>query len=203
MRSRGLYTPPVTPRKPARREGAGPTPRSRGEAGDERRVGDWGEVVTRSPYGNVRLDHLLSRETAPRPPPGGGPRGPGFQVEPGISTGARSKLATGRVCPGPPARIASGQTHASFHSSAVTVRPVFPVFRGESEGAVCDGPFSLPADSPFAPFALLAPPAPLAPARFQQNSQAGRAIARPGGRGRKAVSARSEESPHSTEQGSG
>ena len=24
---------------------------------------DWGEVVTRYPYGNVGMDHLLSRET--------------------------------------------------------------------------------------------------------------------------------------------
>ncbi len=26
-------------------------------------VSDWGEVVTRYPYGNVRMDHLLSKET--------------------------------------------------------------------------------------------------------------------------------------------
>lgn len=26
------------------------------------RTGDWGEVVTRYPYGNVRMDHLLSME---------------------------------------------------------------------------------------------------------------------------------------------
>ena len=26
------------------------------------RIGDWGEVVTRYPYGNVGMDHLLSRE---------------------------------------------------------------------------------------------------------------------------------------------
>lgn len=25
-------------------------------------VSDWGEVVTRYPYGNVRMDHLLSKE---------------------------------------------------------------------------------------------------------------------------------------------
>ena len=26
------------------------------------RTGDWGEVVTRYPYGNVGMDHLLSKE---------------------------------------------------------------------------------------------------------------------------------------------
>ena len=26
-------------------------------------ISDWGEVVTRYPYGNVRMDHLLSKET--------------------------------------------------------------------------------------------------------------------------------------------
>ena len=25
-------------------------------------ISDWGEVVTRYPYGNVRMDHLLSKE---------------------------------------------------------------------------------------------------------------------------------------------
>ena len=28
----------------------------------EGRTGDWGEVVTRYPYGNVGMDHLLSME---------------------------------------------------------------------------------------------------------------------------------------------
>ena len=27
-------------------------------------IGDWGEVVTRYPYGNVRMDHLLSKENS-------------------------------------------------------------------------------------------------------------------------------------------
>ena len=27
-------------------------------------IDDWGEVVTRYPYGNVGMDHLLSREKA-------------------------------------------------------------------------------------------------------------------------------------------
>ena len=26
-------------------------------------ISDWGEVVTRYPYGNVRMDHLLSKES--------------------------------------------------------------------------------------------------------------------------------------------
>ena len=32
------------------------------EAAVEGRVNDWGEVVTRYPYGNVGMDHLLSKE---------------------------------------------------------------------------------------------------------------------------------------------
>ena len=36
------------------------------EASAEGVVDDWGEVVTRYPYGNVRLDHLLSRSTMMR-----------------------------------------------------------------------------------------------------------------------------------------
>src|SRR5688500_20345179 len=35
---------------------------NRKEAAVEGGVGDWDEVVTRSPYRKVRLDHLLSRE---------------------------------------------------------------------------------------------------------------------------------------------
>ena len=32
------------------------------EGGVEGRTGDWGEVVTRYPYENVGMDHLLSME---------------------------------------------------------------------------------------------------------------------------------------------
>ena len=32
------------------------------EGVDEGRTSDWGEVVTRYPYGNVGMDHLLSME---------------------------------------------------------------------------------------------------------------------------------------------
>ena len=45
MRSRALYTPPVTPPESFAPEAAGPTPR--GEGGVEGVVGKGGEVVTR------------------------------------------------------------------------------------------------------------------------------------------------------------
>ena len=61
MRSRALYTPPVTPRKSATPE-AGDLTRQL-ERAVEGGVGDWGEVVTRYPYRKVRMDHLLSKET--------------------------------------------------------------------------------------------------------------------------------------------
>ena len=32
------------------------------EGGAKGRIGDWGEVVTRYPYENVGMDHLLSKE---------------------------------------------------------------------------------------------------------------------------------------------
>ena len=32
------------------------------EGAAQGRTGDWGEVVTRYPYGNVGMDHLLSME---------------------------------------------------------------------------------------------------------------------------------------------
>ena len=32
------------------------------EGANEGRIGDWSEVVTRYPYGNVGMDHLLSME---------------------------------------------------------------------------------------------------------------------------------------------
>ena len=59
MRSRVLYTPPVTPWKLVIPEVAELTLK---EAGAEGRINDWGEVVTREPYRKVRLDHLLSKE---------------------------------------------------------------------------------------------------------------------------------------------
>ena len=34
------------------------------EGAGEGRIGDWSEVVTRYPYGNVGMDHLLSMEKA-------------------------------------------------------------------------------------------------------------------------------------------
>ena len=61
MRSRALYTPPVTPRKSATPEASELTLNK--EAAVEGGVGDWGEVVTRYPYRKVRMDHLLSKET--------------------------------------------------------------------------------------------------------------------------------------------
>ena len=59
MRSRALYTPPVTPPESSAPEVAGPTVKGGGAEGVE---GEGGEVVTREPYRKVRLDHLLSRE---------------------------------------------------------------------------------------------------------------------------------------------
>ena len=60
MRSRALYTPPVTPRKSATPEVGELTIYL--EATAEGGVGNWGEVVTRYPYRKVRMDHLLSKE---------------------------------------------------------------------------------------------------------------------------------------------
>ena len=51
IRSRVLYTPPVTPWKSLAQE----IPKR-----DECVSGDWGEVVTRYPYRKVGVDHLLS-----------------------------------------------------------------------------------------------------------------------------------------------
>ena len=47
-----MYTPPVTPPESSAPE----------EGGAEGVEGKGGEVVTRYPYENVRMDHLLSRE---------------------------------------------------------------------------------------------------------------------------------------------
>ena len=55
-----MYTPPVTPWELVLPDGVELTEQS--EAGDHGRVSDWGEVVTRYPYGNVGMDHLLSKE---------------------------------------------------------------------------------------------------------------------------------------------
>ena len=54
-----LYTPPVTPRKSVIPE-CGSLTFMEGAA--KGRTGDWGEVVTRYPYENVGMDHLLSME---------------------------------------------------------------------------------------------------------------------------------------------
>ena len=59
IRSRVLYTPPVTPWKFIIPEAGGLTLK---EGAIEGRIDDWGEVVTRYPYENVGMDHLLSRE---------------------------------------------------------------------------------------------------------------------------------------------
>ena len=55
-----LYTPPVTPWESIIPEAGSLTERSEGAI--EGRIGDWGEVVTRHPYENVGMDHLLSKE---------------------------------------------------------------------------------------------------------------------------------------------
>ena len=54
-----LYTPPVTPRKSVIPECGSLTFK---EGAAKGRTGDWGEVVTRYPYENVGMDHLLSME---------------------------------------------------------------------------------------------------------------------------------------------
>ena len=56
-----MYTPPVTPRKPAPPEVVTLTGHClEGDAYGG--AGDWGEVVTRYPYRKVGVDHLLSKE---------------------------------------------------------------------------------------------------------------------------------------------
>ena len=55
-----LYTPPVTPWELVIPEAGSLT--SQEEGAIEGRTSDWGEVVTRYPYGNVGMDHLLSKE---------------------------------------------------------------------------------------------------------------------------------------------
>ena len=50
-----MYTPPVTPPESS-------APEAAREGGAEGVEGKGGEVVTRYPYENVRMDHLLSRE---------------------------------------------------------------------------------------------------------------------------------------------
>ena len=59
MRSRVLYTPPVTPWESVIHEAGSLTFK---EGAIEGRIGDWGEVVTRYPYRKVGMDHLLSME---------------------------------------------------------------------------------------------------------------------------------------------
>ena len=55
-----MYTPPVTPWELVIPEAGSLTDLSEGAI--EGRISDWGEVVTRYPYGNVGMDHLLSKE---------------------------------------------------------------------------------------------------------------------------------------------
>ena len=59
MRSRALYTPPVTPWELEAPEVRDLTFMGGAAEGE---VDDWGEVVTRYPYRKVRMDHLLSKE---------------------------------------------------------------------------------------------------------------------------------------------
>ena len=54
-----LYTPPVTPWESVIPEVGSLTFL---EGANQGRIGDWGEVVTRYPYENVGMDHLLSME---------------------------------------------------------------------------------------------------------------------------------------------
>ena len=54
-----LYTPPVTLWESVIPEVGSLTFM---EGAGEGRTGDWSEVVTRYPYGNVGMDHLLSME---------------------------------------------------------------------------------------------------------------------------------------------
>ena len=58
-----MYTPPVTPRKSVIPECGSLT---LWEGATKGRTGDWGEVVTRYPYENVGMDHLLSMEKEKR-----------------------------------------------------------------------------------------------------------------------------------------
>ena len=55
-----LYTPPVTPWESVIPEVDSLTCLQEGVV--QGRTGDWGEVVTRYPYENVGMDHLLSME---------------------------------------------------------------------------------------------------------------------------------------------
>ena len=55
-----LYTPPVTPWELVIPEAGSLTCLQEGAI--EGRISDWGEVVTRYPYENVGMDHLLSKE---------------------------------------------------------------------------------------------------------------------------------------------
>ena len=55
-----MYTPPVTPWELVIPEAGSLTCLQEGAI--EGRISDWGEVVTRYPYGNVGMDHLLSME---------------------------------------------------------------------------------------------------------------------------------------------
>ena len=57
-----MYTPPVTPWELVIPEAGSLTCLQEGAI--EGRISDWGEVVTRYPYGNVGMDHLLSKEKA-------------------------------------------------------------------------------------------------------------------------------------------
>ena len=54
-----MYTPPVTPWESVIPEVGSLTFMDGAAQG---RTGDWGEVVTRYPYENVGMDHLLSME---------------------------------------------------------------------------------------------------------------------------------------------
>ena len=60
-----LYTPPVTPWESVIPEVGSLTFK---EGAGEGRTGDWGEVVTRYPYENVGMDHLLSMEYIEKQP---------------------------------------------------------------------------------------------------------------------------------------
>ena len=61
-----LYTPPVTPWESVIPEVGSLTFK---EGAGEGRTDDWGEVVTRYPYENVGMDHLLSKEKIERKEP--------------------------------------------------------------------------------------------------------------------------------------
>ena len=59
-----MYTPPVTPWELVIPEAGSLTCLQEGAI--EGRISDWGEVVTRYPYENVGMDHLLSKEKGRR-----------------------------------------------------------------------------------------------------------------------------------------